>query len=176
MNRLIVFLERIVGTSGVVAAWLVVPLIIASCYEVFSRYVLNAPTIWAFELAYMAMGAHFLIGAAYTLREKGHIRIDVLYSHFSPRAQAWVDVFGFTCFMLPASWWISWGLWEYALDAYLSGELSGQSAWNPAIWPFRMVFFSGFLLLSIQGTLSLLKAISIAFARGDRVPDDGSPQ
>jgi TRAP-type mannitol/chloroaromatic compound transport system permease small subunit len=67
-------------------------------------------------------------------------------------------------------------LWEYALDAYLSGELSGQSAWNPAIWPFRMVFFSGFLLLSIQGTLSLLKAISKAFARGDRVPDDGSPQ
>jgi TRAP-type mannitol/chloroaromatic compound transport system permease small subunit len=176
VNRLIVFLERISGTTGVVAAWLVVPLTIASCYEVFSRYVLNAPTIWAFELAYMAMGAHFLIGAAYTLREKGHIRIDVLYSRFSPRAQAWVDVFGFTCLMLPASWWLTWGLWEYALDAFQSGELSGQSAWNPVIWPFRMVFFSGFLLLSIQGTVGLLKALAIAFDRGAQGPDRRSPE
>jgi TRAP-type mannitol/chloroaromatic compound transport system permease small subunit len=176
VNRLIAFLERISGTAGMVAAWLVVPLIIASCYEVFSRYVLNAPTIWAFELAYMAMGAHFLIGAAYTLRERGHIRIDILYSRFSPRTQAWVDVFGFTCLMLPASWWLTWGLWEYALDAFQSGELSGQSAWNPVIWPFRMVFFSGFLLLSIQGTVSLLKALTIASGRGEQEPDQGSPE
>lgn len=174
MDRLIVFLERIVGTTGVVAAWLVVPLIIASSYEVFARYLFNAPTIWSFELAYMAMGAHFLIGAAYTLREEGHIRIDIFYSRFSPRTQAWVDVFGFTFLMLPTTWWLTWGLWEYALDAYQSGELSGQSAWNPVIWPFRMVFFSGLLLLSIQGTLSLLKAMRTAFARGDRAPDHGS--
>lgn len=176
MKRLIDFLERITGSAGMVAAWLVVPLIFASCYEVFSRYVLNAPTIWAFELAYMAMGAHFLIGAAYTLRERGHIRIDVLYTHFSPRTQAWIDVFGFVCLLLPASWWLTWGLWEYALDAYQSGELSGQSAWNPPIWPFRLVFFSGFLLLSIQGTVSLLRALTVAFGHDGHEPGNEQPQ
>ena len=53
-----------------------IPLIAASCYEVFSRYVLGEPTLWAFEIGYMVMGTHFLIGLAYTLRERGHAWAD----------------------------------------------------------------------------------------------------
>jgi TRAP-type mannitol/chloroaromatic compound transport system permease small subunit len=167
MARLIRFLEHASGGTGAIGAWLVVPLIVATCYEVFSRYVLNAPTIWAFELGYMATGAHFLLGAAYTLREEGHIRIDILYTHFSPRTKAWVDVFGFLLLLLPASWWLTWALWEYAIDAYRTGEFSGQSAWNPVIWPFRMVFFSGVALLSVQGVVSMLKALAVGCNRPD---------
>jgi TRAP-type mannitol/chloroaromatic compound transport system permease small subunit len=165
MNRLIRILEAISGGSGVIAAWLVIPLIFATSYEVFSRYVLGEPTIWAFELGYMATGTHFLIGAAYTLREGGHIRIDVVYDHLGPRAQAWINVFGYLLLMLPASWIISYGLWDYAVAAIESGERSGQSAWNPVIWPFRLVLFSGFLLLSLQGTVEFLKAIRATFGR-----------
>ena len=158
MIALIRLLERISGGTGVLAAWLVIPLIFATCYEVFSRYVLDAPTIWSYELSYMATGTHFLIGAAYTLREGGHIRIDVFYNGFGPKAKSLVDAIGFLVLMLPASWWLTYALWQYALTSYLSGELSGQSAWNPVIWPFRIAFFSGFLLLSLQGTVELLKA------------------
>lgn len=161
MIALIRFLERITGGAGVLAAWIVVPLILATSFEVFSRYLLNAPTIWSFELGYMAMGAHFLVGAAYTLREDGHIRIDVFYNGFSPKAKAWVNALGFLLLMLPASWWLSYALWNYAVEAYLTGEQSGQSAWNPVIWPFRMVFFAGFLLLALQGTVQFLKACAM---------------
>ncbi len=154
------------GTGGLAAGWLVLPLVAATCIEVFSRYVLNAPTVWAYELGYMATGANFLIGAAYTLRERGHIRIDVLYTMFSQRTRALIDIFGYVFLFLPVVCWLTLALWEYALEAYLSGETSGQSAWNPVIWPFRMVFFTGFLLLALQGVAELIKAVRL-FRRGE---------
>lgn len=158
MEKFIRVIDRLSGSTGVIGAWLVVPLIAATCYEVFSRYALNAPTIWAFELGYMLTGANFLIGTAYTLRERGHIRIDILYNHLSARTRAIIDVVGYVFLFLPAALWLDVALWKYALSAFKSQELSGQSAWNPVIWPFRLVFFSGFLLLTLQGIVELIRA------------------
>ncbi len=151
--------DRVSGSSGHVIAWMVFPLILATCYEVFSRYVLNAPTIWAFELGYMATGTHTLIGAAYTLRERAHIRIDVAYTHFSPKLKAIIDTCGYLFLFLPVVSWLTFALWEYWIEAYVWGELSGQSAWNPPIWPFRFAFFLGFALLWLQGLAELIKCI-----------------
>ena len=78
-----------------------IPLIVASCYEVFSRYVLGEPTFWAYEVGYMAMGTHFLIGLAYTLREREHVRVDFLYAHVSPRKRALIDAFTYVALLLP---------------------------------------------------------------------------
>ena len=159
MLSLVRIVERITGGFGLLAALIVAPLVLATVYEVFSRYLFNAPTIWAYELAYMAMGTNFLLGAAYTLRERGHIRIDVVYTHFSPKTRALIDTLGYLFFFLPVAWWLSWGLWNYAYDAFLTGETSGESAWNPIIWPFRLVFFLGIFLLALQSTAELIKAL-----------------
>jgi TRAP-type mannitol/chloroaromatic compound transport system permease small subunit len=163
-------IERMTGGIGLIAALVVAPLVLATVYEVFSRYLFNAPTIWAYELAYMAMGTNFLLGAAFTLRERGHIRIDVAYSHFSPRVKALIDSLGYLLFFLPVAWWLSWGLWNYAYGALLSGETSGESAWNPVIWPFRLVFFLGFLMLALQGTAELIKALLVLSGRAPSEP------
>lgn len=159
MLTLLRVIESLSGFSGRVIAWVVFPLILASCYEVFSRYVMNAPTIWAFELGYMAMGTHALVGAAYGLREKSHIRIDVIYSLFSPKTKAIVDTAGYLLLFMPVVFWVTYGLWDYWLEAYLAGEHSGQSAWNPIIWPFHFFFFLGFFLLSLQGIAELIKCV-----------------
>jgi TRAP-type mannitol/chloroaromatic compound transport system permease small subunit len=168
MTSLLRWIDRLSGGTGVVAAWLIVPLIFATCYEVFSRYVLHAPTIWAFELGYMATGANFLIGAAYALREKAHIRIDIFYGHlFSKKAQALVSLLGYLFMLLPAAFLLTDALWTYAYQAYLSKELSGQSAWNPIIWPFRMTFFAGFVLLLLQGIAELLRVALFLLGRNE---------
>jgi TRAP-type mannitol/chloroaromatic compound transport system permease small subunit len=163
MQAVVRAIERLTGTFGVVAALIVAPLIIATVYEVFSRYLFNAPTIWAYEIAYMAMGTNFLLGAAYTLRERGHIRIDLLYAKFPPRVRALIDTIGYAGLFLPVAFWLSLGLWRYAEHAFLTGETSGDSAWNPIIWPFRMVFFAGFILLALQATAELIKALRVLF-------------
>lgn len=167
MQLVVRWIERLSATSGMVIAWLVFPLVLASCYEVFSRYVLNAPTIWAFELGYMAMGTHALVGAAYTLREGGHIRIDVLYSRFSDKLRAIVDVVGYLVFFLPVIIWTSVELWNYWVEALVKNMMSGQSAWNPPIWPFRFAFFFGIALLALQGLAELIKALRVLLDRSE---------
>lgn len=157
MEAFVRIIERITGSAGIIIAWVVFPLILASCYEVVARYLFNAPTIWAFELGYMAMGIHSLIGAAYALREKSHIRIDILYSHFSEKHKAVVDTLGYLLLFLPVVCWVSFGLWDYWIEAFTRGDHSGQSAWNPLIWPFRLSFFLGFFLLALQGIAELIK-------------------
>ena len=159
MGGLLRLIERISGLSGKTTAWLVLPLIAATVYDVVARYVFNAPTQWAFEIAYMAMGAHALLGMAFTLREGGHIRIDAFSQKFSQGTKALIDLVGYAVFVLPCLVWITWSLWDYWVKALNTHELSGQSAWNPIIWPFKLVFFVAFVLLVLQILAEVVKAI-----------------
>ena len=157
LKGLIRFLDRVSGTTGAIAAWLVIPLIAASCYEVFSRYVLGAPTFWAYEVGTMVMGTHFLIGLAYTLREREHVRVDFLYAHVSPKKRALIDAFTYVVLVLPVAGWLSVGLWGKVQSAYESHERTGMSAFNPVIWPFRLVMCTAFALLFLQALAELLR-------------------
>ena len=157
MRALLKWLDLVSGTTGAVVAWLVIPLIGASCYEVFSRYVLDAPTFWAFEVGYMVMGTHFLIGLAYTLRENEHVRVDLFYARGSRRTQALIDTFTYVVLLLPLAGWLSFGFFEKVLKAYESQERSGMSAFNPVIWPFRLVMCTAFVLLFLQALAQLIR-------------------
>jgi TRAP-type mannitol/chloroaromatic compound transport system permease small subunit len=165
MSGLATFLDKISGTSGAIAAWLVVPLIAASCWEVFSRYVLGEPTLWAFEIGYMVMGTHFLIGLAYTLREREHVRVDFFYAQVSAKRRALIDAFTYVALLLPLAGWLTVALWEKVQNAYASHERSGMSAFNPVIWPFRLVMCTAFALLFLQALSELLKCISVLSGR-----------
>jgi len=168
MTAFVRVIERITGSAGLLIAWVVFPLILASVYEVFARYVLNAPTIWAFELGYMAMGIHAMIGAAFALRERAHIRIDVIYVRFTDKTKAIIDTAGYLILFMPVICWVSLGLWDYWVEAYVNNEHSGQSAWNPIIWPFRLTFFIGFFLLALQGIAELIKCFQFLTGRTDK--------
>jgi len=158
MQAIVRLIQRISGASGEVTAWLVVPLIAATVYDVAARYIFNAPTQWAYEVGYMAMGTHALLGMAYTLREGGHIRIDAFTQRLSQTGKAVVDLIGYAV-VLPCLCWVAFALWSYWIGALHTGELSGQSAWNPVIWPFRLVFFVAFVLLALQILAEMLKAV-----------------
>ena len=130
---------------GLIGGWIIVALILAMVYEVISRYFLNAPTKWAFEMAYMLMGTSFMFGMAWCLQMRRHIRVDFVYDHVSPRHRAIIDVVGFLL-LLPMLLWLCAGLWDYFHQAYRVDEESGESAWNPIIWPFKYTFVMGFVL------------------------------
>jgi TRAP-type mannitol/chloroaromatic compound transport system permease small subunit len=168
MNALIRAIDKLSGGLGLLAAWIVLPLIFATVYEVLSRYLFNAPTNWAYEIGYMATGANFLLGAAFALREKSHIRIDVFYSRFRPGIKALVDVLGYLLLFLPVGFWLSYRLGFNAIEAFESGERSGESAWNPLIWPFKFVFFAGFMLLSLQALAEFIRAFKVMIDKSDR--------
>jgi TRAP-type mannitol/chloroaromatic compound transport system permease small subunit len=158
MRPLIRGIERLVGTVGIAAAMLLVPLVLATCWEVFSRYVLDQPTVWAYEVGYILTGSHFLLGLAYTLREGLHIRIDIFTGSMSPRTRALLDTIAYSI-VLPLLAWLAWMLLQYLIAGYARGERSGQSALNLPVWPFRVVFFVSFLLFALQVFVELLKSI-----------------
>src|SRR5688572_8115996 len=118
---------------------------------------MHQPTFWAFELGYMVMGAHFLIGFAYTLREREHVRVDIFYARFSPRTRALIDALTYLVLLLPLAAWLSVAFGEKVLKAYESQERSGMSAFNPVLWPFRLVMCAAFVLLTLQALAELIR-------------------
>jgi TRAP-type mannitol/chloroaromatic compound transport system permease small subunit len=163
MNPFIRAIERLTGSVGVLAALLIVPLILATCYEVFSRYLFGAPTVWAYEIGYTLTGSHFLLAMAYTLRENQHIRIDIFSEKFSLRTRAAIDL---ACYavVLPLTVWLTVALSRYLWSGYVHNERSGQSALNLPVWPFRVVFVIAFVLLALQVAAEIAKLVRLVRA------------
>jgi TRAP-type mannitol/chloroaromatic compound transport system permease small subunit len=161
MERFCRWVDRLSNVTGTVGAWLIVPLILAMCYEVFARYLFHAPTIWAYELAYLLTGSGWLLGMSYALRAGLHIRVDVVFARLSPRMQAVIECAAFLFLLLPFLTWLTWALEARFLAAVKSGERSGQSAWNPQIWPFYGVFFLSVLFLALQTLAEILRHIRV---------------
>ena len=137
---------------------MIVPLILATCYEVLARYGFGAPTIWAYEVGYTLTGSHFLLGMAYTLRMGEHIRIDIFSGKFSAKTRATIDL---VCYgiVLPLLVWLTFALGRHLWKGYLSNEKSGQSAFNMPVWPFRVVFCAAFLVLTLQVIAEVMKTV-----------------
>ena len=157
MDGFIKNIERITGSAGILAAFALVPLVLATCYEVVSRYAFNAPTIWAYEIGYILTGSHFLLGMAYTLQCGEHIRIDIFSGKFSVRTRALIDLAAYTV-ILPLMLWLVYALFGHLATGYLRNEHSGQSAMNLPVWPFRIVFLCAFTLLALQIVAEIIKA------------------
>lgn len=151
-------IEKLTGSVGIMASFALIPLVLATCYEVFARYVFGAPTIWAYEIGYFLTGTHFLLGMAFALRTDEHIRIDIFSGHFSQRTRAVIDLLGYAV-TLPLMVWLSYALWLHLAQGYLRNERSGQSAMNMPVWPFRVVFFVAVALLALQILAEALKAL-----------------
>lgn len=164
MSSLVRLIERIVGGAGIFAAMLLVPLVFATCYEVFSRYVMGEPTAWSYEIGYVLTGSHFLLALAYTLRAGEHIRIDIFSGKFSRRTHAVIDAAAY-CVVVPLLIWVAVALLEYMVTGYLRNERSGQSALNMPVWLFRTVYFLSLALFAMQACAELLK--SVARIRGE---------
>lgn len=159
MNPVIRTIDALSVWIGRAASLIVIPLVLATCWEVFARYAFGAPTIWAFELGYILMGLHFLLGGALTLQRGQHVRIDLIYARLSPRRRAMIDLTLYALLVVPALVLISLRFGEHTLRAFDSGETTGQSAWNPPIWPFRAVILTSFVLLTLQVIAESLKCI-----------------
>ena len=157
IDALVRSIERVTGSIGVLASIALVPLILATCYEVFARYLLGAPTVWAYEVGYFLTGSHFLLGLAFTLQSNEHIRIDIFSGRFSQRTRAIIDLLGYAV-TLPLTIWLSYALFQHLAQGYLRNERSGQSAMNMPVWPFRLVFLVAFTLLALQILAEVIKA------------------
>src|SRR5262245_48961681 len=92
MQKLLLFVDKVSTWVGHTFSWFIVLLTLQVSWEVFSRYALDAPHAWSFDVMIMFYGTLFMMAGAYTLAKNGHVRGDVLYGFFTPRTQATRDL------------------------------------------------------------------------------------
>ena len=145
--------------------WLVLVMVLVSAGNAIVRKTLNMSSNAWLELQWYLFSAVFLLCAAYTLLRNEHVRIDVVAGRLSPRAQAWIDIFGTVFFLLPMSILIAALSWPYFVRGFTQNEISG-SAGGLVLWPARLLLPVGFALLSLQGLSELVKRIAFLAGRG----------
>jgi TRAP-type mannitol/chloroaromatic compound transport system permease small subunit len=152
---------------GGICNWLVLAACVVSAANAMIRYAFGYSSNAWLELQWYLFALVFLLCSGYTLLHNEHIRIDIVSSQLSRRAQVWIDVFGIVFFLLPMSLFIMWLSWPIFMNAWTSGEISGNSG-GLIRWPARLLVPLGFFLLSAQGFSELIKRI--AFLQG-LIPD-----
>lgn len=151
--------DKISLWSGKTVSWLVIPMMLALVYEVFARYFFNAPTIWAYDMTFMLYGTHFMIGAAYTLLKKSHVRTEFIYQHLQARRQGIIDSFFYILFFFPGLIIFFFVSIKYAYKSWDLNERMVTSTWMPIIYPLKIMISIGLALLIIQGISELRKSI-----------------
>lgn len=155
MNPFLYFVDSLSTWVGKAFGWCIMVLTFATCYEVFVRYVLNAPTVWAFDMAVQMYGALFMMAGAYTLSRNGHVRGDVIHRLLPVRVQASIDLTLYILFLLPGVFALMWYGYEFAADSWRYKEVSWSSPARVQIYFFKT-------LIPIAGSLILLQGIAEA--------------
>jgi TRAP-type mannitol/chloroaromatic compound transport system permease small subunit len=159
MQKLFLAVDRISTFAGQAFAWLIVALTALICYEVFSRYVLNSPNAWAFDVQIMMYGTLFMMAGAYTLSKNGHVRGDILYGFFKPRTQAFFDLLLYGVFFLPGVIALAWAGYSFAGESWAIREHSSITADGPPLYPFKTIIPIAGVLLLLQGLVEILRCI-----------------
>jgi TRAP-type mannitol/chloroaromatic compound transport system permease small subunit len=156
MNPFLYFVDSLSAWIGKAFAWCIMVLTFATCYEVFMRYMLNAPTAWAFDMAVQMYGALFMMAGAYTLSRNGHVRGDVIHRLLPIKVQASIDLVLYIIFLMPGAVALIWYGYEFAADSWRYKEVSWSSPARVQIYFFKT-------LIPVAGFLVLLQGIAEAY-------------
>ena len=159
MNRLLALARAIDALNeriGRAAMWLVLLATLISSGNAVMRYGFDLSSNAWLEIQWYLFALIFLLGAGYTLKHNGHVRIDILYGRFSPRLQAWVDLIGGLLFLLPLCGLMVWMGWGGFADSLTVNETS-PDAGGLLRWPIKLAIPLGFALLLLQGVAEVIK-------------------
>ena len=166
MQNLFLFVDKISTWAGQLFSWLILSLTLLISLEVFSRYVVNHPHPWAFDVMIMMYGTLFMMAGAYTLAKEGHVRGDVLFGFFPPRLQAWIDLILYVCFFIPGVVALCWAGYIDAGESWAINEHSNITSEGPPIYPFKTVIPVAGAFVLLQGIVEILRCI-VCIKNGD---------
>jgi TRAP-type mannitol/chloroaromatic compound transport system permease small subunit len=159
MQRLLLFVDKLSTWVGQAFSWLIVALTVHITWEVFSRYVLDHPRAWAFDAMIMMYGTLFMMAGAYTLAKNGHVRGDVIYGYFTPRAQAVLDLTLYIVFFIPGIVALTYAGYFYAAESWAINEHSNITAEGPPVYPFKTVIPLAGAFVLVQGIVEIIRCI-----------------
>ncbi len=159
MQNLLLAVDKLSTWVGQACSWLILALTLMISWEVFSRYALDNPHPWAFDVMSMMYGTLFMTAGAYTLSKNGHVRGDVLYGFFPPRLQAGLDLALYILFFIPGVFALAWAGYNFAAESWAINEHSNVTANGPPVYPFKTVIPIAGAILLAQGLVEIVRCI-----------------
>ena len=159
MQKLLLSVDKLSTWIGQAFSWLIISLTLMITWEVFSRYALDNPHAWAFDLMIQMYGTLFMMAGAYTLSKNGHVRGDVLYGFFQPRTQATIDLVLYIAFFLPGVFALTYAGYFYASESWAINEHSNVTAEGPPVYQFKTVIPLAGAFLLAQGIVEIIRCI-----------------
>jgi TRAP-type mannitol/chloroaromatic compound transport system permease small subunit len=159
MQKLLLTVDKISTFVGQAFSWLIVALTLMISWEVFSRYALDHPHSWAFDVMIILYGTMFMMAGAYTLAKSGHVRGDVLYGFFEPRTQATIDLILYVIFFIPGVFALTYAGYYFAAEPWAIHESSNITAEGPPIYPFKTILPLAGIFLLAQGVVEIIRCV-----------------
>lgn len=164
--RAIESLNSVIGRATAVGLLLLIALVV---WEVFLRYVVNAPTTWGNELITYLFAGYILLGGGYTLLHRDHVAMDIIYAQLTPRKKSILDVLtaGFVLIyclvLLQQTGIMTYEAWE--------AEQRAGTDWGPPLYPVYAAMPIGAFLLLLQAIAKLLRDLYTTFTGEELLPD-----
>lgn len=168
MNQFLNFIDRFTAWVGKSFAWCILILTFATSYEVFVRYVLHAPTSWAFDISYIMYGTLFMMAGGYALSRNAHVRGDFVYRLWPPRIQAGIELVLYFIFFYPGILALiyagiiyageSWSYMPYGFTGP-RGEISINSPIGVPVSPLKTIIPIASAVLLLQGIAETIRCI-----------------
>src|SRR3954470_17343178 len=165
-------IDRLNGAVGRAASWCALAIVLIGFTVVLLRYVLGVGSIWLQESILYAHAALFLLAAAWTLAEGGHVRVDVFYADAAPRTKAWIDLLGALLLLLPFAIAVIAFSLPYVARSWAILERSRETSGLPLVFLLKTLIPLFALLLALQGAAQAVRAVALLGGES-RKPDSG---
>lgn len=152
-------IDNLNETIGKGIAWLNTVLVVLIFYDVVARYLFNATFAAIIEMEWYLFSFIFLIGAAYALKHDRHVRVDVFYTNFTKKQQAWVNLMGTLLFLIPLCIIVIYTSFKFTANSYAMNESSPDPGGLPATYIVKAAIPIGFTLLLLQAFSLLIKSV-----------------
>jgi len=163
--KIIEYIDKISGWTGIIASWIIIPLTFFVVYEVVMRHFFNAPTGWGYDTLWMLYSVQFMIGGAYTLLKKGHVRIDIVYNTLSSRGKLIFDSIVYAIVFFLIMMLFAWAGVRFAAEAWATKEKLSTTNWFFPSGPIKTIIPIAFFLLSLQSLAEIVRNI-LALKKG----------
>ncbi len=174
MEKIAQIIDRINEWTGRLTAWLTLAMVAVTFTVVVMRYLFDLGSIALQESITFMHAMVFMLGAAYTLRHEGHVRVDIFYSRFGARGRAWVDLLGVLLLLLPVTLFICWISWEYVASSWSQLEGSREAGGLSGVFLLKSLIPLMALLLLLQGIAMGWRALCVLRGFAARQEESGS--
>ncbi len=152
-------IEQFIDWTGRCVSWLLLFMVVTTFAVVVLRYMFDTGWIALQESVSYLHSTVFLLGAAYTLKQDGHVRVDIFYTRLSEQGKAMVDLVGHTLILVPVMVFIIWVSWPYVSASWQVSEGSREAGGLPGVYLLKSLILIMAGLLIIQGIALILRCL-----------------